>query len=181
MSDGIFYVYQYLNEDGAPYYIGKGKNKRMHHDHKKVEVPPIDRRVIIQSGMDEKSAYELEYSLIRLYGRKIDGGILDNVKMSRWACMSGWHHSAASAEKIRQGNLGKVRTAEHRKNYSKPKSAEHIEKIRLANIGRPRDDRYIKVAATKSKQKWYTNGSTTIMVEENNVPDGFVPGRKLKG
>jgi hypothetical protein len=57
----------------------------------------------------------------------------------------------------------------------------HAEKIRQANIGRKDDGRYVKIAMTKSKQRWYTNGETTIMVEPGAQPIGFFPGRKLNG
>ena len=176
-----FYVYQYLTEDGIPYYIGKGSGKRMNVKHLFVELPPKHRRVIIKDRLTNEEAKKLESELITKYKRKIDGGILENIKINQWACAVGWKHSEETKQKISKGNLGKVRTEEHKQNYKQPKSAEHKEKIRQANLGRPNDGRYTKIGLTKSKQKWYTNGENTIMAEPGKQPNGFFPGRKLNG
>ena len=40
--------------------------------------------------MAEKDAFDLELELIKEYGRKIDGGILDNIRISRWVAQAGW-------------------------------------------------------------------------------------------
>lgn len=176
-----FYVYQYVNKDGNPYYIGKGSGRRLHVKHTTVELPPIDRRVIIQDGLTNDEAKQLEADLIQKYKRKIDGGILDNIKINQWACHTGWKHSEETKRKISQGNLGKKRTLEQLKNYKGTTTKEHAEKVRQANLGRPNDGRYKKIGATKSKQKWFTNGKITIMVISGQEPIGFVPGRKLYG
>lgn len=137
---GEYYVYKYVDEQGVLYYIGKGKNKRMHIVHAHTTLPPVDRRIVIQENMSNEEAKELEISLIRQYKRKIDGGTLDNIKLNQWACHAGWKHSAETKEKISAGNLGKIRSAEAIANYSKPKTAEHAQKIREANIGNVRSE-----------------------------------------
>lgn len=175
-----FYVYQYITEDGLPYYIGKGKGRRIHVKHTTVELPPIERRIIICDGLTNEEAKQLEASLIEHYKRKIDGGILDNIKINQWACHTGWKHSNETKQLISQKNKGKVRSEQAKQNYRKPKSTEHVEKIRQANIGRPRDDRYEKISETKSKQKWYNNGVETRMFEPGKELAGFVLGRKLR-
>lgn len=176
-----FYVYQYVNELGTPYYIGKGQGNRIRAKHLYVEVPPADRRIVVKSGLTEAEAFELENQLIRQHGRKIDGGILDNIKLNQWACATGWNHSEETKQKISAKNKGKIRSESAKQKYRQPKTAEHAEKIRQANIGRKDDGRYVKIAMTKSKQRWYTNGKTTIMVEPGTQPIGFFPGRKLNG
>ena len=176
-----FYVYQYLREDGIPYYIGKGSGKRMNVKHSTVVLPPKDRRVIDQAGLTNEEAKQLEATLIQKYRRKIDGGVLDNIKINQWACAVGWKHSEEAKRKISEGNRGKKRTPEQLKNYKGTVTAEHKEKVRLANLGRPDDGRYKKMSVTKSKHRWFTNGKQTIMTEPGQQPTGFVPGRKLHG
>ena len=150
-----FYVYQYITDLGTPYYIGKGSGRRMHRHHTKTTVPPVERRIVIKDGLTNEEAKQLEGELITKYGRKLDGGILDNIKINQWACAVGWKHSEETKRKISEGNKGKVRTEEHKKNYRKPKTAEHAEKIRQANLGRPYDPvRAAKISATlKARNK----------------------------
>jgi hypothetical protein len=144
-----FYVYQYITEAGTPYYIGKGCGRRIHKQHTKTELPPVERRIILKDGLTNEEAKKLEGELITKYGRKLDGGILDNIKINQWACYTGWTHSEETRRKISDGNKGKVRTEEHKANYRKPKTAEHAEKIRQANLGRPYDPvRAAKISAT---------------------------------
>ena len=149
MADNKFYVYQYLTEDGQPYYIGKGSGRRMHKPHTKTLLPSVERRVIVKEGLTNDEAKKLEGDLISKYKRKLDGGILDNIKINQWACAVGWKHSDEAKKKISEGNKGKKRTVEQLKNYKGTKTQEHKEKIRLANIGRPYDPiRSAKISAT---------------------------------
>jgi hypothetical protein len=131
-----FYVYQYISESGLPYYIGKGCGRRIHRPHGHTILPPVERRVIIQDGLTNDEAKKLEGELITKYGRKLDGGILDNIKINQWACAVGWKHSDETRRKISEGNKGKKRTPEQRKNYKGTVTAEHKEKVRQANLGR---------------------------------------------
>jgi hypothetical protein len=178
MSFTNFYVYQYVREDGSPFYIGKGSKNRINESHSPwLEIPAPQFRQVIKDNLSETDAFNLELSLIKKYGRKIDGGILENKKISRWVAQAGWNHSEEAKKKISQSNTGKIRSPEQRKNYSKPKSKEHAEKIKQANLGRPKDNRYKKIAETKSKQRWYNNGKKSIMVVPGTEPEGFKPGR----
>jgi hypothetical protein len=127
-----FYVYQYIDDFGNPYYIGKGSGRRMHVEHTHTKLPDINKRIIIRAGLTNEQAKELEKQLIQKYGRKIDGGILDNIKINQWACAVGWKHSVESKRKISQGNKGKRCTAEHKKNYQHAKSQNHAENIKQA-------------------------------------------------
>ena len=145
MAGNNYYVYQYITKDGLPYYIGKGKQNRIREKHLYTDVPPVDQRIIIKDKLNEEQAFELEYQLIKQYGRKIDGGLLDNIKLNQWACSTGWKHKPETIEKIRQGNLGKVRTEAHKQKYKQPKTLKHAENIRKANLG--------KTLADETKQK----------------------------
>ena len=58
-----YYVYEYLREDGTPYYVGKGKNARWRGKHS-VAVPPKERVRFVQENMLEQYAFNLEEALI---------------------------------------------------------------------------------------------------------------------
>ncbi len=74
-----YYVYEYLREDGTPYYVGKGQGSRWRQAHS-VTVPPNDRVNFVATNLSEKDAFALEEQLILKYGRKDLGtGILRNL------------------------------------------------------------------------------------------------------
>lgn len=77
--DSNYYVYAYLRENGTPYYIGKGKNKRIVEKHN-VYLPTDPSRIIfIEQNLTEFGALALERRLIKWYGRKdLNNGILRN-------------------------------------------------------------------------------------------------------
>lgn len=155
-----FYVYQYIDEAGQPYYIGKGSGRRIHVQHTHVDVPHIERRQIIKDGLTNEEAKILEKELITKYGRKIDGGILENIKINQWACFTGWKHSKETKNKIGAKNRGKVRTAEHKKNYQGNKSKDHAENIRSAVKNLWADPEYKAQRLAKFRQ-YYANRKQT--------------------
>ena len=73
-----YYVYEYLREDGTPYYIGKGSGFRAYA--KRPYKPNDKSRInIIKDCLSEDEAFNLEIELISKYGRKDLGtGILKN-------------------------------------------------------------------------------------------------------
>jgi hypothetical protein len=76
-----YYTYAYLREDRTPYYIGKGKGKRIYYKFKRVK-PPQDRSRIIflKKNLTEEEAFKHEQYMIAILGRKDLGtGILRNV------------------------------------------------------------------------------------------------------
>ena len=181
MNNAIFYVYQYLREDGSPFYIGKGSNDRINESHDPwVKIPKKELRQFIKTGLTEKEAFDLEIELIKTYGRKMDGGILENKRLSRCVAQAGWKQSEQAKEKISLGNRGKVRTEEQKLKLRTPKTKEHAEKIRLANLGRKDDGRYKKISDTMKLKKWYSNGTITKMFVPGTEETGFYPGRILR-
>jgi hypothetical protein len=136
MAGCNYYVYQYLTENGLPYYVGKGKNNRINVNHKHIALPTIERRIIVKDNLTNEQAKLLEGKLITKYGRKVDGGILDNIKINQWACFDGWKHSTETKQKISSSNKGKVRSEEAKAKYRTPKTAKHAQNIREANLGK---------------------------------------------
>lgn len=110
-----FYVYQYLREDGTPYYIGKGKNKRAYVNNRTIKRPVDQNRIqIIKDQLTEISAFQLEIELIAKYGRKDLGtGILRNLTNGGEG-VSGRINSQESIEKRAKSNTGKKRTLAQR-------------------------------------------------------------------
>jgi hypothetical protein len=80
-----YYVYQYIREDGTPYYIGKGRNRRAWEPHRRAngsDMRPKDkgRIQILKENLSEQDAWDLEDELILKYGRQDLGtGILANL------------------------------------------------------------------------------------------------------
>jgi hypothetical protein len=76
----MFYTYLYLRENGTPYYVGKGKEKRAYQSGKN-HYPPKDKTyIILQEFLSEEDAFTAEKFLIAYYGRKDrDHGLLRNL------------------------------------------------------------------------------------------------------
>jgi hypothetical protein len=79
-----YYVYAYMREDGTPYYIGKGCDRRAWEQHrvggKGVHTPTDYKRIVLlHEDLTEVDAFSLEIELIEKYGRQDLGtGILKN-------------------------------------------------------------------------------------------------------
>ena len=75
-----YYTYAYLRENGTPYYIGKGKGRRIHlKAGSAVHLPPKERRIFLKKNLTEQEAFKHEVYMIAVFGRKDQGnGILWN-------------------------------------------------------------------------------------------------------
>jgi len=127
-----YYVYQYLREDGTPYYIGKGKGDRAWVKHQ-VSLPTTpDRIQIIKENLSESDALALEIELIGKYGRKdINTGILRNMTDGGEGT-SGYQHKENSRKRISESRMG-----EKNPMYGKSPTPAHSRKLSLAKIGKP--------------------------------------------
>ena len=79
--NNTYYIYQYLREDGTPYYIGKGKNRRAWVKQRIIPLPTDPGLIqIVKDSLTEAEAFNLESELIAKYGRKDnETGILRNL------------------------------------------------------------------------------------------------------
>jgi hypothetical protein len=124
-----YYVYAYLREDGTPYYIGKGKDKRAYSSHHRVPVPQDTFRIVfLETNLTNVGALALERQYIRWYGRKDQNtGILRN--------MTDGGDGIA-------GIKGCIRTEQFKENLSKNRQGKnnpffgktHSPKVRLSMI-----------------------------------------------
>lgn len=77
-----YYTYAYLQNDGSPYYIGKGKGNRLYDYRGKNCNPPKDKSRIIKlkQNITEEEAFKHEIYMIFIFGKKCDNtGILMNI------------------------------------------------------------------------------------------------------
>ncbi len=126
--------------------------------------------------MFEQDAFDLELELIKKYGRKIDGGILENKKLTRWVAQAGWNHTDDAKRTISEKNKGKVRTEEHKQNYRKPKTADHANRIKdvvqnLWNNPEYKEERLAKLKETPFAHKgkpWSPARREAYMKKQNN-------------
>jgi NUMOD3 motif len=127
--NNIYYVYQYLREDGTPYYIGKGKGNRLYSKKHNVNLPIDKTRIqILFENLTQDKAKQIEIDLIKQYGRKDLGtGILRNRTDGGEGCTN---PSAEIREKMSAGNKGKKLSEEHKEILRKPKSEETKQKMR---------------------------------------------------
>jgi hypothetical protein len=115
----VYYVYAYLREDGSPYYIGKGKDKRAWSKGKGEIGMPTDtgRIILVETNLSSIGALAIERQLIRWYGRKdlgtgilrnqTDGGDGTDGRKGALNGMYGKTHTPDAIEKIRKTHLGR--------------------------------------------------------------------------
>jgi hypothetical protein len=154
-----YYTYLYLREDNTPYYVGKGKNKRAYVKSKHGAIhPPKDKSkiVILHINLTEEQAFEVERTLISIYGRKDLGtGIL--------------HNRTDGGE----GTSGHVKTQEWIDNHKlfmkeymkdapspmagKTQTKEHVDKRMKAHVGAKRSESTCKKIAAKATGRKQTS------------------------
>lgn len=79
-ADRGSFVYAYLRDDGTPYYVGLASyGFRPRHPRHSCPLPSDPRLVrLLRSGLTHAEAGEWERRYIRRWGRRCDGGILEN-------------------------------------------------------------------------------------------------------
>ena len=185
-----YYTYAYLREDGTPYYVGKGRGRRIDNPNTHYSgLPPKERRIYLKQNLTEEEAFRHEKYMITVLGRKDLGtGILRNLTDGGEG-KSGWIMSEKTKEKIRKSNTGQIRSDEAREKMSvaaknrksihgmlgKTHTKETRKKLSEAHKGRP-----FAGGTGKGKDhtgsKWWNNGQINKRMVECPGKD-FVPGR----
>jgi len=144
-----FYVYEIQYPDGTPFYVGKGKGKRMYihlkknDDKNKLKQNIINKirrngnepiTITVVNDLTEDKAYEIEKSLITHYGRRnIGTGILSNLTDGGEG-VSGWTHSLETKRRL-------SKTSTNNKNALGHKVTDEVKlKISESNKGLKRSD-----------------------------------------
>lgn len=169
-----FYVYAYLRQDGSPYYIGKGKNKRISERHS-IAIPANPALIIfLEKNMTEVGALALERQMIRWYGRKDLGtGILRNKTdggdgtslPGELNPMFGRSHTEHTRELIRQARAKQAPTiwTESRKKEMSDRFKGRVRPTRLDGLpDRHTDETKKKISESnkgKSKKKGFKQSS----------------------
>ena len=192
-----YYTYAYLREDGTPYYIGKGKGKRVYDKKRSVFIPPKERIIFLKKNLTEEQAFEHEKYMIFLLGRKNNGsGILlnktdggDGVSGSIW---SDEQRKKVSKERKQRKWWYKGKKVSHSKecpgegwergrpeiNIGRKLRKETKDKIRLKHLGKKMPKSFSdNLSKTRKGCHWWNNGQ----IEKYNKEcpgDDWVRGRK---
>jgi hypothetical protein len=123
----IYYTYAYLREDRTPYYIGKGKGRRLYKKRKGGVNPPKDksRIIFLKQNLTEQEAFRHEIYMIAVFGRKDLGtGILHN-KTNGGEGLSGYICSDETKRKMSESLKGKPLSEETRRKMSEARKGEN--------------------------------------------------------
>jgi hypothetical protein len=118
------YTYIYRDEQGTPYYVGKGIKDRYLGRHRRIPIPPVAQIEMIEQPSPE-AAYEHEKFLVKKYGR-LDLGT--GTLMNHTDGGAGTLNPCESArqklrengrEAVKSGQLASIRTPEHQSKAGK--------------------------------------------------------------
>jgi hypothetical protein len=118
-----YYTYAFLREDKTPYYIGKGRGKRIYSKNRAIKPPKDKSRIIfLKKNLTEAEAFKHEVYIIFVLGRKDLGtGTLRNLTNGGEGS-SGHIKSEESKKKIGGAQSGKTLTEKTKKKMSVAKS-----------------------------------------------------------
>ena len=180
-----YYTYAYLREDGTPYYIGKGRGRRIDNPNTHYSgLPPKERRIYLKQNLTEEDAFKHEIYMIAVLGRKDLGtGILRNLTDGGQG-KSGWIMGEQTKEKIKKSNTGQIRSDESKKKMSvaaKNRKPNFLGKTHTKEVKNKLSELYKgKLFPGKhncsSGTKWWNDGQINKRSVECPGKE-FIPGR----
>jgi len=188
-----FYTYAYLRENRTPYYIGKGKERRLYKKTKGEVNPPKDksRIIFLKQNLTEEEAFRHEKYMIAVFGRKDLGtGILHN-RTDGGQGSSGSVKSKETKIKMSDALKGKSLSEEHKRKMSEAKKGEkhnfygkcHSEetkrKMSEAKKGKSiSEETKRKLSEIMKGKKWWNDGFGNTRLSLESPGDGWYKGRK---
>ena len=162
-----YYTYAYLREDKTPYYIGKGRGKRIYSKNRLINPPKDKSRIIfLKKNLTEAEAFKHEVYMIFVLGRKDLGtGILRN-RTNGGEGPSGLVQSAEAKKKMSVAQSG-----ENNPNYGKTGEKSHM-------FGVPRTETQKKAHSERMSGEKHPNyGNTGALSSRSKAviaiqPDG---------
>ena len=159
-----YYVYVFLREDKfSPYYVGKGRGRRLYNGWGRVTRRPKDpnRIVKIKENLSEFDAFALETILIKFWGR-----LDNNTGVLRNRTDGG------------DGTPGMDRSGESNGMYGRKHSPETIQKMREARAGQDKGRKLSAETRQKmsiARKKLYQDNPElkSIVIESNKKRRGM--------
>ena len=131
-----YICYVYYDEDWKPYYVGKGAEFGRIYTGHGVRIPGKEYTQVFYFA-NEWEACECECELIAFWGRKCDGGCLQNQTLGGSGGRRGLPHTEATKRKIAKKVKGHMTTKETRQKLSalaKAHGTEHMTALKRKAI-----------------------------------------------
>ena len=157
-----FYTYAYLRVDRTPYYIGKGKGRRLYEKHQKgISVPKDKSRIIyLKQNLTEEEAFKQEKYMIAVLGRKDLGtGILHN-RTDGGEGKSGWVPSEETRKKMSESGKVKIFSEEHRRKIGEANKHRIVSEETKRKMSE-------RVRSEETRKKMSESGKVKIFSEEH--------------
>jgi hypothetical protein len=174
-----YYTYAYLREDRTPYYIGKGKGRRIYSTNRLINPPKDKSRIIfLKKNLTEAEAFKHEVYMIFVLGRKELGtGILRNLTNGG----EGTSGAVVSEETKKKQSVAK--SGENHPQFGIPVTEETKKKISEAKSGKFTGENNPNYGRTGEKHPNYgntgalsPNSKAVIVVKPDGTELHFVSG-----